>query len=418
MNFKLVILCVLARSPGRRVPLGELRREVESIIEFGDPGAEMKRTPALDDIDIFEAGLVSRDPAGLQITDLGLSLLQSIESTASPLNVPPTGALRSIDGLIGTKERLRIFDLELRGLDGGRDNNAALQPDQSEPMSSSEPAEIESPDVVVEHEACDLPETIDLQIPVTASSDLHQRAADESQEIPAIRPAEAATPDPSALLERRFGSKALAPTRYPYWQSKPVAFITAKGRLVSDLWRRHSAPSKPNTTIAGRGVGSAPIALLTFLTLVGCAAAAVALGQLKSLKSDLAVEHRDVLYLRERLAKLEQAEKANPVSDRQSETQRKPEVEEKKSGADQAALNLSREEVQLIRDYIKPAPSAGSGGAPISVGDPVSGATIPLPSPLTDKIPRLLGARFTIRGGTIIIVKKDSRQADAVLGAN
>ena len=128
MNFKLVILCVLARSPGRRVPLGELRREVETIIEFGDPGAEMKRTPALDDIDIFEAGLVMRDPAGLQITDLGLSMLRSIESTASPLNVPPTGALRSIDGLIGTKERLRIFDLELRGVESGVDGGADLQP--------------------------------------------------------------------------------------------------------------------------------------------------------------------------------------------------------------------------------------------------------------------------------------------------
>lgn len=132
----------------------------------------------------------------------------------------------------------------------------------------------------------------------------------------------------------------------------------------------------------------------------------------------MAALHRDASYLRERLAKLEQVERANPVSDRPGEPQRKPEADEKKSGADQAALNLSREEVQLIRDYIKPAPSAGNGATAISVGDPVGSATIPLPSPLTEKIPRLLGARFTTRGGTIIIVKKDSRHADAVLAAN
>jgi hypothetical protein len=154
------------------------------------------------------------------------------------------------------------------------------------------------------------------------------------------------------------------------------------------------------------------------LTLVGCAAAAIALGQLKSLKSEIAVEHRDVLYLRERLARLEQAQKASSLSDQQTDAHRKPDPEEKKPGADQAALNLSREEVQLIRDYIKPAPSAGNGAPVISVGNPVGGATIPLPSTLTEKIPRLLGARFTTRGGTIIIVKKDSRQADAVLVAN
>jgi hypothetical protein len=43
---------------------------------------------------------------------------------------------------------------------------------------------------------------------------------------------------------------------------------------------------------------------------------------------------------------------------------------------------------------------------------------IPLPPPLTDKVPKLVGARFTIRNGVIIIVKRDSRQADAVLGPN
>ncbi len=407
MNFKLVILCVLARSPGRRVALGEVRREVESIIGFGDPGAEMKRTPALDDIDIFEAGLVSRDPAGLQITDLGLSLLRSIESTASPLNVPPSGALRSIDGLIGTRERLRIFDLELRGLGGG---GADFQPPiQSELSIGSEYASfersIEMPELEVDH----LPPGLGL--PEKASSMAH--AMEESQITPATGPAEAAAIDPPQSLQRKFGSKALAPTHSPNWQSRSIAFITARGRALSNLWRRHLTPSKPDTTISGRAVGNAPIALLTFLTLVGCGAAVIALGQLKSLKSDVALEHRDVLHLRERLAKLEQA--ANSLSDRQAEAQRKSDTEEKKPDAEQVALNLSHEEIQLIRDYIKPASSAGGGAPAISVGDPVSGATIPMPSPLTEKLPRLLGARFTIRNGAIIIIKKDSRQAGAVL---
>ena len=43
---------------------------------------------------------------------------------------------------------------------------------------------------------------------------------------------------------------------------------------------------------------------------------------------------------------------------------------------------------------------------------------IPLPSPLVDKVPKLLGGKFTIRNGAIIIVKRDSGQADAVLAPN
>ena len=82
---------------------------------------------------------------------------------------------------------------------------------------------------------------------------------------------------------------------------------------------------------------------------------------------------------------------------------------------DQTPLNLSREEIQLIREYIKLAPSAGTAGPAINVGDSVGGATIPLPSPVTEKIPKLLGARFTTRDGAIIVIKRNSHQADAVL---
>jgi hypothetical protein len=43
---------------------------------------------------------------------------------------------------------------------------------------------------------------------------------------------------------------------------------------------------------------------------------------------------------------------------------------------------------------------------------------IPLPSQLTEKVPKLLGAKFTTRNGTIIIIKRASRRADAVLAPN
>jgi hypothetical protein len=54
----------------------------------------------------------------------------------------------------------------------------------------------------------------------------------------------------------------------------------------------------------------------------------------------------------------------------------------------------------------------------INVGDTVVGAMIPLPSQLTDNVPKLVGGKFTTRDGSIIIVKRDSRKADVVLGPN
>ena len=71
-----------------------------------------------------------------------------------------------------------------------------------------------------------------------------------------------------------------------------------------------------------------------------------------------------------------------------------------------------------MREYIKPAPSAGAPANTVKVGDVVDGAMIPLPSPLTEKVPKLLGARFAIRNGAIIIVRKGSHQVDAVLTAH
>jgi hypothetical protein len=84
-----------------------------------------------------------------------------------------------------------------------------------------------------------------------------------------------------------------------------------------------------------------------------------------------------------------------------------------------SALSLSPDEIRAIKEYIKPAPIADQATSPsINVGDHMSEATIPVPSPLSDKVPKLVGAKFTIHNGAIVIIKRDSHQVDAVLGPN
>src|SRR5260221_6232622 len=114
LRFKLAILNVLAKCPGGRATLDEVRREVRVIIASGDQSEQLNRFSEFGDIDIFQSGLVLRDDAGLEITDAGLSLLHSLGSSSEPsLEFPSVPAPQPADSLSGMEERLKTFDLEL-----------------------------------------------------------------------------------------------------------------------------------------------------------------------------------------------------------------------------------------------------------------------------------------------------------------
>jgi hypothetical protein len=249
----------------------------------------------------------------------------------------------------------------------------------------------------------------------------HQQSTQESSQTIAIEAVDAAPRDPPAFLRRSFGSKVQGPNGKSSKLSKPFAVTATKMRSVFDHWRRAFAQdtSIPKAEHRVVGIAGAAFAILILVVIVAGVGAAIAVGQIKSLKSDVAMLQRELLPLRVRLGKLEQAEKAKRDSGRQEEAQDEAYSEKNKAGGetrtDQAALNLSREEAQVIREYIKPAASSGTAAPAINVGDPIAGATIPLPSPITEKVPRLSGAKFTVRNGAIIILRRDSRQADAVL---
>ncbi|MGH6713670.1 MAG: hypothetical protein ACREEK_32545, partial [Bradyrhizobium sp.] len=231
------------------------------------------------------------------------------------------------------------------------------------------------------------------------------------------------TDAPTVRVRDGHDSPTHAPEREAPRRSRFSGLIAAKLRQIASIWRRHLERDAPKS-IAGkrtRSVGGGVIALLTLLVLVIGAGGVIAFAQIKSLKSEIVTLQRELSPLRERAARTEFLEKAKQNADQQKEAQIKS-AAEKQAGAnprtEQAALNLTPEEIRLIRDFIKPSPAAGTPAPAINIGDPVTIATIPLPSPLMEKIPKLLGARFTTRNGSIIIVRRDSRQADAVLPPN
>jgi hypothetical protein len=205
------------------------------------------------------------------------------------------------------------------------------------------------------------------------------------------------------------------------WRFDPTTSIASGFKRVLRILRGHvefdiSGLKIPKDRAAG--IGGAVLAVLSLLVIVIAGGAVIAVNHIKSLKAEIATLQREVVVIKNQAARLEAAESKREAD--QNDNQRRPGTE-KTDGSGQSrqaasALSLSPDEIRAIREYVKPAPIADQAISPsINVGDHITEVTIPVPSPLTDKVPKLLGARFTIRNGAIVLIKRDSHQADAVL---
>ena len=412
MQLKLAILTVLAARPNGRATLAGMRYEVEALTADADQRADI--SSPLDDIDIFQSGLVITQGDWLLITEAGRAALEAIEgpSEASRNPPPPSSphSMRMIDDLIGTEERQKIFDLELRG--------GQVDPDPEGVEAESVAPMLALPTAPQNTDPDLLPDNIARPVPYGTGEAYRQRG----EPIAVVAAGGVSTHAPNFLVRDGHGSPVYASEQgVPRW-SRLSRLISVSLQQAFAIWRRHLERDSPSIKAGPRrsgNVSGAAIALLSLLVLVICAGAVFALVQIRSLKSEIATLQRELSPLRERAARADLLEKAKQNADQQREAQFKSGAENNRVGAaprtDQTALNLTFEEVRIIRDFIKPAPGAGTPAPAINVGDTVNVATIPLPSPLTEKIPKLLGARFTTRNGSIIILRRDSRQADAVL---
>jgi hypothetical protein len=412
VQFKLAVLTVLATRPDGRATLDELNGEVEVLAaDHEHPG---NLSSALDDIDMFQSGLVITDGSGLRITEAGRAALKAIQDPSeASRNLPPPSSshsMRMIDDLIGTEERQKIFGLELRGdqvnLDHERPESESVAPMPALPTAPQDT----DPDL--------LPDIIARPVPHGTGEAYRQRG-----EPIAIVAAEGVPTDaPNFLVRDGHGSPVYASEREVPRRSRLSRLISVRLQQAFAIWRRHLERDSPSIKVGARrsgNVSGAAIALLSLLVLVICAGAVFALVQIRSLKSEVATLQRELSPLRERAARTDLLEKAKQNADQQRESQFTSGAENNRVGAaprtDQPALNLTPDEIRLIREFIKPTPVTGTPTPAINVGDTVTIGTIPLPSPLMEKIPKLLGARFTTRNGSIIILRRDSRQADAVL---
>ena len=177
----------------------------------------------------------------------------------------------------------------------------------------------------------------------------------------------------------------------------------------------HLADTDRNLERRSRGAKAGMFAAICTVIFLAGAGAAFLLAQISGLRNEVTGVRRELTSAKDRIARLERKSEEPPFSQRFNELTQK-QAEDRRP----PPLELSREEVQLIRDYIKIPPAPPGTAATIQIGAVVPPTLlVPLPQQIGEKSPKLIGARFmTDRNGAIVIVGRASRQADAIIAPN
>ncbi|MFB9269925.1 hypothetical protein ACFFWD_43540 [Bradyrhizobium erythrophlei] len=197
----------------------------------------------------------------------------------------------------------------------------------------------------------------------------------------------------------------------------PVGAFGAGARPVFDArdratWRRSLAPSK------SVGFGVAAVGALLLLAGVDAFLAE----RIKELRDHATQLQKQIASVEQRVGRLE-------LQMEQQRSRRAPDgpAGSGRSEGETAAVvkadppvTLTRAEVDIIKDYIKLPPPAAGAAATMSVGAPVGNhVLVPLPAQITDRVPKLVGARFaTDRNGAIVIVVGTSDRVGFIIPPN
>jgi hypothetical protein len=163
-----------------------------------------------------------------------------------------------------------------------------------------------------------------------------------------------------------------------------------------------------NLARRSRGTKTGLVAAICIVVSLAGVGTLFLIDQISKLKNELSGVRRELVGARDRIARLE-GKVEETVSLRRNDLDRQ-----------RAPLELSREEMQLVKDYIKVPPAPPGTSPAIQIGTVVSpGLLVPLPPQIGEKYPRLIGSRYmTDRNGAIVIVTRGSRHADAIVGPN
>jgi hypothetical protein len=390
------MLEILASRPDGRGTFDDVLQEIMSTKNHDGS----KRFAELDNVDPLQAGLVLDQDGQLTITEAGRSVLRALEAfekfAKETKKVRESQSLQGNDDLVGEEIRQKIFNLDLRDSMIAADASSTQECDAEELVDQTH----DHPIAPQEHRETE---------PINEKA--HRAPVGEpDSEAPAV---------PSFL--KRAPLVVYQTPRSGSRTAKRPSLTVDKLKRFGRILRGHVEQHTPNVKFgsAGGGVVGLVLSILVVLVIVICVGAFIAINQIKSLKSEISGLEKHLLPLKNQ-ALAEQQDKKSHTGQKVS-----PSIVDDAGKLSEgnrpapAPLVLSPDDVRLIKEYIKPAPFIGGAAVkPISVGDSVTLESIPLPTPLTERIPKLIGARFTIYNGAIIIMTRNSHQADAVLKSN
>jgi cell division protein FtsB len=156
--------------------------------------------------------------------------------------------------------------------------------------------------------------------------------------------------------------------------------------------------------------------LLLLVTLgIATAVGLSTLAQLAAGKGEVAKLRAEISAMKERVSRLEkgvaQFSASNPSNPKIINAQSVPPAT--------TALSLTNDEVSLIRYFIKLPPPPPGATPSIAIGDLLPEARLmPLPESISEKLPKLRGARFTTDRNQAIVIVDSKNRAEAIVGPN
>ena len=215
----------------------------------------------------------------------------------------------------------------------------------------------------------------------------------------------AATTGPRQRLA--LGARSLRRTLNPQSQPRPAKLHAKPIEAPADV--PAAMPTGPVIrSNAANPLESVVLWLCCIFVAVGVVLLIAAGRQIREIVKDVENSHAQIRVLQERIAKLEKD--AQTLRTASESAARTPVVTK-------TALSLSRDEVKIVRQFIKVLPSQSAAPMTIEAGQPLGTmSTAPLPEAIIEQIPRLAGARFSIdSSGAIIISGAGSNRVDAIV---
>ena len=230
-------------------------------------------------------------------------------------------------------------------------------------------------------------------------------------------------------LLRPISSGNRTTSRFAHLGSRMRFASLFSGERIAGAWSRLLKPAEfaqgdaetfshrgPRMALGRKSKAPSIVIGIVLAAFIPLALGAAAIAQFNRISLEMTGVKRDLAATRERLVKLE-ANAASALLADKMKLRADDRMRESAVAVPTPPFALTRDEIQLIRDFIKVPPPLPGAPQNINAGDRIPDTALTsLPEPIMEKVPKLRGARFTVdRNSAIIVVAPGTNRADVII---